>query len=175
MDFRRLPINVWRVLKLPRLWYALGLGPVVGWLILLLTTTGRKTGLPCVTPLQYEEQDGVIYVASARGQRADWLRNILANPRVEIRVKARRFFGLAEPIADPIRIADFLEVRLKRHPRMMGAMLRGEGLPAKPDRAQLEQFAGKIVVVAIRPSEEENVRCGQTDAVSETASVSPVR
>ena len=154
MDFRRLPVKVWRLLKLPRLWYALGLGPVVGWLILLLTTTGRKTGLPRVTPLQYEEQDGVIYVASARGQQADWFRNILANPRVEIRVKARRFYGQAEPIADPARIADFLELRLKRHPRMMGAMLRGEGLPARPDRTQLEKLAAKIAVVAIRPDEE---------------------
>ncbi len=158
MDFRRLQVAVWRVLKLPRLWYALGLGPVVGGLMLLLTTTGRKTGLPRVTPLQYEEQDGVIYVASARGQQADWFRNILANPRVEIRVRARRFYGQAEPISDPMRIADFLEVRLKRRPRMMGAMLRGEGLPAKPDRTQLEQFAGKIVVVAIQPCEEEAVR-----------------
>ncbi|MEK7278408.1 MAG: nitroreductase family deazaflavin-dependent oxidoreductase [Chloroflexota bacterium] len=154
MDFRRLPVNVWRLLKLPRLWYALGLGPVIGWLVLLLTTTGRKTGLPRVTPLQYEEQDGVIYVASARGRQADWFRNILANPRVEIRVKARRFYGQAEPITDPARVADFLELRLKRHPRMMGAMLRGEGLVARPDRAQLEKFAAKIAVVAIRPYRE---------------------
>ena len=155
MDFRRLPVNVWRLLKLPRLWYALGLGPVIGWLVLLLTTTGGKTGLLRVTPLQYEEQDGVIYVASARGQQADWFRNILANPRVEIRVKARRFYGLAEPVADPTRIADFLELRLKRHPRMMGAMLRGEGLTAQPDRAQLEKLAAKIAVVAILPCEDE--------------------
>ena len=154
MDFRRLPVNVWRLLKLPRLWYALGLGPVIGWLVLLLTTTGRKTGLPRVTPLQYEEQDGVIYVASARGRQADWFRNILANPRVEIRVKARRFYGQAEPITDPARVADFLELRLEHHPRMMGAMLRGEGLAARPDRAQLEKFAAKIAVVAIRPYRE---------------------
>lgn len=32
--------------------YALSLGPLVGQLILLLTTTGRKTGLPRVTALQ---------------------------------------------------------------------------------------------------------------------------
>lgn len=147
---RRLPVVVWRLLKLPRLWYALGLGPVVGRLILLLTTTGRKTGLPRMTPLQYEEQDDVIYVASARGRQADWFRNILANPRVEIRVKARRFYGQAEPITDPARVADFLELRLERHPRMMGAMLRGEGLTARPDRAQLEKLAAKIAVVAIR-------------------------
>ena len=31
--------------------YALGLGRLIGRLILLLTTTGRKSGLPRVTPL----------------------------------------------------------------------------------------------------------------------------
>jgi len=40
--------------RLMKALYAVGLGPVVGRLVLLLTTTGRKTGLPRVTPLQYE-------------------------------------------------------------------------------------------------------------------------
>jgi len=37
-----------------RLLYRLGLGPLVGRVVLLLTTTGRKSGLPRVTPLQAE-------------------------------------------------------------------------------------------------------------------------
>src|SRR3989304_6095912 len=118
IDFRSLPRTLWRLMKLPRIWYALGLGPVIGRLVLLLTTTGRRTGRPRVTPLQYEELDGVFYVASARGGQADWFRNILANPRAGVRVKPRRFYGQAEPITDPARVADFLELRLARHPRM---------------------------------------------------------
>lgn len=118
-----------------------------------MTTTGRKSGLARTTPLQYEEIDCVIYVASVRGQKADWLRNILANPHVEVRVKAKRFHGVAEPITNATRIAEFLELRLKRHPRMISAMLRFTGLPAQPNRAQLEQYATKIALVAIRPRE----------------------
>lgn len=38
----------------PQILCALGLGPLIGRLILLLTTTGRKSGRPRVTPLQYE-------------------------------------------------------------------------------------------------------------------------
>jgi deazaflavin-dependent oxidoreductase (nitroreductase family) len=133
--------------------YAVGLGPVVGRLVLLLTTTGRKTGLPRVTPLQYEENDGAIYVASARGQKADWFRNILADPHVEVRVRSRRFRGVAETITDPARIADFLELRLRRHPKMIGAILQREGLPAQPDRAQLESYAARLALVVIRPEE----------------------
>jgi deazaflavin-dependent oxidoreductase (nitroreductase family) len=94
----------WRLLKLPsRLLYAIGLGPLQGRFVLLLTTIGRKSGLPRVTPLQYEEVDGKYYVASARGVQADWFRNILANPAVEVRVKSQRFDGVAEAISDKER------------------------------------------------------------------------
>jgi deazaflavin-dependent oxidoreductase (nitroreductase family) len=134
--------------------YAIGLGRLVGRLVLLLTTTGRKSGLPRVTPLQYEEIDGAIYLGSSRGQKADWFRNILADPHVEVRVKARRFRGVAETVTEPARIADFLELRLKRHPKMVGAILKSEGLPARPERAQLESYAAKLAMVVIRPEEE---------------------
>ena len=157
MPERDIPRFVWRVLRLPpRLWYALGLGPIMGRLVLLLTTTGRNTGRQHVTPLQYQEEDDVIYVAAARGPKADWFRNITANPNVEVQVKARRFCGLAEPIIDPGRIADFLELRLRLHPRLVGMMLRSDGMPTRPSRAQLEQYAAQIALVAIRPYEDES-------------------
>jgi deazaflavin-dependent oxidoreductase (nitroreductase family) len=131
--------------------YNLGLGPLVGRLVLLLTTTGRKSGLPRTTPLQYEEVDGAIYVASARGVKADWFRNLLANPCVGVRLKSRRFTALAEPVTDPQRIADFLELRLASHPRMVGAILKSEGLPARPSRAEMEAYACHLAMVILRP------------------------
>ena len=151
--FSRMPKSVLRLIHLPpRLLYTLGLGPLYGRVVLLLTTTGRRSGLPRVTPLQYEENDGVIYVAAALGKRADWYQNILSDPRVEVRVKAQRFRGMAEPITDPSCIADFLELRLRRHPKMVGVMLKLDGLPDKPSRTQLEQYAAKISLVAIHPN-----------------------
>ena len=118
-------------------------------LVLLLTTTGRKSGLPRQTRLQYEKEEGVIYVAAARGQRADWFRNILANSRVEVQLEGQSLRGLAEPITDPARIADFLELRLRRHPLMIRLMLLSHGL-VRADRAHLEQLAADLAVVAIR-------------------------
>lgn len=151
---KRIPKTVLRLLKKPpQLMYALGLGPIYGRLVLLLTTTGRKSGLPRVTPLQYEEVDGVYYIAAACGQKADWFRNIVANPAVEVRVKSSRFHADAEPITDPARIADFLELRLQRHPKMLGAMLKAQGFPAQPNRAQLEQYAQNRAMVVLRPDE----------------------
>ncbi len=134
----------------PQFLYAIGLGPIYGRLVLLLTTRGRKTGRPRVTPLQYEKIDGVFHVASARGDRADWFRNIVADPRVEVRVRSRRFAGIAEPITDPGRVADFLEYRLQRHPRMVGAIMRREGLPKNPGRADIEGYATERALVIVR-------------------------
>lgn len=135
----------------PQLAYRFGLGPVIGRMVLLLTTTGRKSGLKRVTPLQYEVIDGAYHVASARGAEADWVRNIEADPRVEVRVKRRRFVGRAEVITEPGRIADFIQYRLERHPRMMQAMLRSEGLEGTPTHSQLEQFSAQKALVIVHP------------------------
>jgi hypothetical protein len=101
--------------------------------------------------LQYEEVDDAIYVAAARGVKADWYRNIVADSQVQVRVRSRRFMGTAEPVTDPARIADFLEIRLQRHPQMVGAILRREGLSKTPTRAELERYAANRAMVVIRP------------------------
>ncbi len=152
--FSQIPKFILRLIHWPpRIIYAIGLGPLAGNLILLLTTIGRKTHKPRVTPVQYEEIDGRIYLGAALGQKADWYRNIRANSRVEVRVKARHFSGLAETITDKKQIADFLEVRLRRHPRMIGAMLQAEGIQIPPRRCDLEQYATHLALVVIKPEE----------------------
>jgi deazaflavin-dependent oxidoreductase (nitroreductase family) len=137
--------------------YTLGLGSLVGHFVLLLKTTGRKSGIPRVTPLQYQEINGVIYVASARGVKADWYRNLAANPNVEVTIGSRRIKGRADLITDPGQIADFLELRLKRHPRMVGAMLKLEGLSPTPTREQLEQYAKNLLGIPVGISNVEEI------------------
>ena len=143
--------SIWKLLKLPpQFLYAIGLGPIYGRLVLLLTTTGRKTGKPRVTPLQYEEMDGKIYLASARGTHADWYRNIVANPTVSIRVKSRHIQGQGEPVTDVKRIADYLEMRLEKHPRMMKALMKRAGYSGNLTRTELERYANNRALVIIR-------------------------
>lgn len=138
-----------------RILYRIGLGPIVGKIILLLTTTGRKSGMKRVTPLQYEEMDGRYYLGSARGTKSDWYRNIEADENVEVRVKNRSFRGVAETVTDPIRIADFLEIRLQRHPHMMGFLMqKAHNLPKRPSREQLLKLAASEAMVIIQPVEE---------------------
>jgi deazaflavin-dependent oxidoreductase (nitroreductase family) len=146
------PRLFWRLIQFgPRIAYTLGLGPLVGRSLLLLTTFGRKSGRPRVTPLVYEEQGNTIIVASARGQSADWLHNIQANPKVSIRVGRRQFDAIAEATTDPEKIADFLQRQIERNPTMFGAILRLEDLSSRPTRIDLVTFAPRRPMVTIHP------------------------
>ena len=89
--------------------YRLGLGPLIGRVVLLLTTTGRKTGLERITPLQYELIDGVYHLGAVFGTKTDWVRNILANPQVKVRVRNREFSGHAVVSTDLDEITDWTE------------------------------------------------------------------
>lgn len=127
-------------------------GAKPGQLVLLLTTTGRKSGQDHVTPLQYEQVGDAYYVASARGKSADWFRNILVNPEVLVEVEGVKFPAHADAITDPKEIANFLELRLRNHPRMIGALLRLEGLPSNYTREELEDFASQKALIVLRPN-----------------------
>ena len=106
-----------------------------------------------VTPLQYEQIGNDYYLGAARGLKADWVRNIQMNPQVDIRVGAKHFVGQAEVITDPIKFADFMEVRLQRHPRMIGLIMeKAHGLPKRPSREQLEDLAKNEAVVIVHPT-----------------------
>jgi deazaflavin-dependent oxidoreductase (nitroreductase family) len=121
--------------------------------VLVLTTVGRKSGQARLTPLQYEEVDGVYYMASARGAQADWYQNLVACPKVDVQVGGKHFSTVAKPMKDVKEIADFLELRLIRHPQFMGVMLRLEGLPRKYNRADLERLAERLAIVALSLSD----------------------
>ena len=57
--------------------------------VVLLTTTGRKSGQPRTAPLLYLEDNGnIIVVASQGGMSTNplWFRNLEANPEVEIEI-----------------------------------------------------------------------------------------
>jgi deazaflavin-dependent oxidoreductase (nitroreductase family) len=134
--------------------YDVGMGWLVGWLILLLCHTGRKSGKRYATPMQYEKIGGNYYVGAARGCKADWFRNVQACPEVEVSVGRRHFTALAESITDPARVADFLAYRLKRHPLMIGLMMKLHRLPMKPDHEQLLELGRTTALVIFHPQKE---------------------
>ncbi|MFH8485876.1 nitroreductase family deazaflavin-dependent oxidoreductase [Streptomyces longisporoflavus] len=69
-----------------------------GTTVLILTTTGRKSGEPRSTPLIYRRHgDAVLVVASNGGADAPplWFRNLEANPEVQVQIKGDRYTARA--------------------------------------------------------------------------------
>jgi deazaflavin-dependent oxidoreductase (nitroreductase family) len=62
--------------------------------MLLLTTTGRKTGSSHTVPLLYlREGDTVVLIASygGRDRHPAWYLNLVANPEVQVQIRNERF------------------------------------------------------------------------------------
>jgi len=69
--------------------------------ILLLRTTGWKSGLVREAPLGYALIDGRVVVVAGYGRSAHWFRNALANPEVEVLLPGALIAGHADEITDP--------------------------------------------------------------------------
>lgn len=72
--------------------------------LLLLGTTGARTGRPRTSPLAYfTDGDRLVIIASAAGQdeHPAWYFNILANPRVSVQVWKGDAIDAFEAIATP--------------------------------------------------------------------------
>ncbi|MEP6478501.1 MAG: nitroreductase family deazaflavin-dependent oxidoreductase [Rhodoglobus sp.] len=62
-------------------------GPFEGAHLLLLTTTGAKTGQERIAPMVYFEGDGTYYVIASKAgapTHPDWFHNLVANPTVHV-------------------------------------------------------------------------------------------
>ncbi len=89
------------------------------------------------------------------GKEADWFKNILANPQVHVQVGQKEFDTAAEAVTDPRRIADFIELRLRRHPLMIRLIMHlFDGLPLRFTRADLEEFCKEKALVILRPAQD---------------------
>jgi len=74
--------------------------------LLLLTTTGARSGLSRTNPLAYLEDEGrYIIIASYAGAPTSppWYHNLVANPDVEVEVGDERFSARAEVVDEPGR------------------------------------------------------------------------
>jgi deazaflavin-dependent oxidoreductase (nitroreductase family) len=69
--------------------------------LLLLTTTGARTGRPHVTPMMFHRDgDRLLVIASNAGAPADpdWYRNLVANPPVTVEIGDERYDAIAVPL-----------------------------------------------------------------------------
>jgi deazaflavin-dependent oxidoreductase (nitroreductase family) len=131
--------------------YRAGLGKLAGRMVLLLTTTGRKTGKLHTVAVQYEKIADIYYIGAGSGQQCDWYRNTLADSRVTLEIGSTRFTACAEAVIGEEKIADFLAYRLKKHPLMVGLILKMDGLGFRPNHDQLLEYAKSIALIVVTP------------------------
>jgi deazaflavin-dependent oxidoreductase (nitroreductase family) len=78
--------------------------------LLLLTTSGARTGRRRATPLTYLADDGRYIVAAANAgapANPDWYRNLIANPEVTIETGGETFSAAAAVVTGTQRDALF--------------------------------------------------------------------
>ena len=76
--------------------------------LLLLHTTGAKSGQVHVTPLVYgRDDDDYVIIASKGGAptHPDWYHNLVTNPQVTVEVGIEKFQAQASVVAEPKRTA----------------------------------------------------------------------
>jgi deazaflavin-dependent oxidoreductase (nitroreductase family) len=81
-------------------------GPFEGAPMVLLTTTGAKSGQPRTTPLVYfPNGETMIIVASKAGAptNPDWYYNLVANPEVTVEIGTEKFQARATVVPEPER------------------------------------------------------------------------
>lgn len=142
-----LALNRWLVVPLVRAGLGAWAGTPVGGYVLLLRTRGRRSGAVREAPLSYLVADGAAWVCAGFGERTQWYRNVLADPRVEVVLPGRAVACLARDERDPA-------VRTRMLPRLVRAvgvpgMLGGVRLGASDD-AILAAYAW-VPLVSLRP------------------------
>lgn len=64
------------------------------------TTTGRVTGNPHEIEIWFGIQNNSIYLMSGGGTKADWVKNLLKNPNVTVRITKYTFAGTARLVKE---------------------------------------------------------------------------
>jgi deazaflavin-dependent oxidoreductase (nitroreductase family) len=74
--------------------------------VLLLTTTGRKSGKRWTTLLGYFEDEGAYIITASNGgndRNPAWFLNLKSNPQVTIQLKDKQLTAVAEPASSEKR------------------------------------------------------------------------
>ena len=65
-----------------------------------LTTTGRVTGKPHQIEIWFGLKDNTVYLLSGNKDKSDWVKNMLKNPSVTIRIAKKTFNATARIVTD---------------------------------------------------------------------------
>jgi deazaflavin-dependent oxidoreductase (nitroreductase family) len=91
--------------------------------VVILETTGRKSGRPRRNPVNKALDGDTLWIVAEHGRRANYVRNLTANPRVRVKVGRRWRTGTAQAMPE-----DDPRERQRRMPnKLNSAMVRVMG------------------------------------------------
>jgi deazaflavin-dependent oxidoreductase (nitroreductase family) len=114
--------------------YHVHMGWLLGYRFVLLTHTGRKSGLLRQTVLEivrYNKTNGDVIVASGWGKKSDWFQNVTMSPKIEICVRNKHSFAMAERLSPDAGARELLDyahrypLALRELAQFMGYRLDG--------------------------------------------------
>lgn len=154
--FTRMLPAIDRAFRIANRWYVIpaikaGLAPLHAnpltgsWM--LLRVKGRRTGRTREAALGYAILDGAVYCCAGFGTRAQWYRNLLADPHVEVVLAGAAIAGLAEEVTEPA------ERRRAWRALIRALGLLGRALVCSPDAPDdvLDRSTAGLPLVRIRP------------------------
>ncbi len=65
-----------------------------------LTTTGRRSGRPHTIEIWFALAGSTLYLLSGGRDRSDWVKNVLAHPEVQVKIRESIFNGQARVVSD---------------------------------------------------------------------------
>ncbi len=128
------PVQGWRkfLFKSPITLWRLGLAPIFDHVIMLITHTGRRSGLPRHTMVEYHRLNGVKYAPCAFCPRSDWYKNILSDARVTIQTSDGNQAAIAVRVSDDQEMLDVYELFLRRDPPLLKLYLQSLDIQNNP-------------------------------------------
>lgn len=135
--FLTYPDSGWRkaMFKWPVQLWRLGLGPLIGHHMMLISQTGRKSGLTRRTMTELYQVDGKKYAPSGFGRRSQWVLNLEADPRATIQTAAGVESMRAVRVEDEGEMVALLETMRGRSDTMFNYYL--ETLGIEPHREDI--------------------------------------
>lgn len=140
--------------RLPIWLYRIRLGWLLGERFLLLTHTGRKSGLPrhaVLEVVRYDRATNTYYVASGFGEKSDWFRNVMKTPQVAIQVGRRQMAAGAERLSLEDAAHELLDYG-RRHPTALRNLARILGFQIENTEEDVRALAHVVPIVAFRPA-----------------------
>jgi deazaflavin-dependent oxidoreductase (nitroreductase family) len=137
------------IFRMPMTLHQMGLG----WLLapvplLVMTTRGRKSGLPRPVVLEYRRHGSKLYVVSGWGERPHWYKNLQADAEVTVQMGAKERRARASRVENPseaMRVLYMFRRYSLVHERLLASMSSADTI----DMRTLTDIADEFTIIRL--------------------------